>query len=311
MHGYGRSMPTSISRRPSRIALAAALLVGLLVGGCAAPPAPSVGGSSSPTPALTLPVTAPVAPSESPAAVISEQPLFSFGDDERRLRLYRPDPMPSGKVPLVLFLHASGDTPARAASETGLDRLAGSNGFIAVFPPAAGRGWGAGVTPGLPDSAVDSRWLSALLDDLLATESIDPGRVFVAGFSIGAVMADRLACQLADRIAGAVVVAGTPWAGGDCAPAQPVSMLIIHGTADPTFPYDRAEDLARQWREIDQCDATAPAATVGSSATRVEATGCANGTGVDFVTVPNGVHMWFGDPDATTLAWEFLTDHAR
>jgi polyhydroxybutyrate depolymerase len=260
---------------------------------------------------VASPATASVAPSEGQAAVISEQPLFSFREDERRLRLYRPDPMPSGKVPLILFLHASGETPANAASETGLDRLAGSEGFIAVFPPAAGRGWGAAITPGLPDSAADSRWLSALLDHLLTTEPIDPGRVFVAGFSIGAVMADKLACQLADRIAGAVVVAGTPWTGGDCVPTQPVSVLIIHGTADPTFPYDAAEDLAKQWRRIDECDATAPEATVGSSATTVAATGCANGTGVDFVTVPNGVHMWFDDPDASALAWEFLTDHAR
>jgi polyhydroxybutyrate depolymerase len=288
------------------------VLAGLLVGGCADPSAPSVGATSaSLRPATSSPAAASAAPSVSPAAVISEQPLFAFEGDERRLRVYRPDPAPSGKVPLVLFLHASGETPAKAASETGLDGLAGTERFIAVFPPASGRGWAASVTRGLPDDAVDARWLSALLDHLLATEPIDPDRVFVAGFSIGAVMTDKLACQLSDRVAAAVIVAGTPWAGGDCAPERPVSMLIIHGTDDPTFTYASAEALARQWRELDRCTETAPATTVGSDATSVSAIGCANGTTVDFVTVPDGVHMWFHDPDATALAWEFLTDHAR
>jgi polyhydroxybutyrate depolymerase len=83
---------------------------------------------------------------------------------------------------------------------------------------------------------VDARWLTALLDHLLATEPIDPDRVFVAGFSIGAVMTDKVACQLADRVAAAVVVAGAPWVGADCAPKQPVSMLIIH---EPTIRLSR------------------------------------------------------------------------
>jgi polyhydroxybutyrate depolymerase len=296
-------------------------LAALLFGACAGGPSGSEPASSpsiaaaSHGPAATSRATAIGSPSVTPsvgvARIVSEQPLFAFEGDERRVRLYRPDPLPGGKLPLLIFLHAFGETPAAAVAETGFDRLAGTEGFIAVFPPASGRGWAAAVTAGLSDDAVDARWLGALLDHLLAAEPIDPDRVFVAGFSIGAVMADRLACQLADRIAGAVVVAGTPWAGDDCAPTQPVSMLIMHGTADPTFPYDAAKDLAKRWRTIDQCEGTAPEATVGSSATRVAATGCAHGTGVDFVTVPNGVHMWFQDPDATALGWEFVTGHAR
>ena len=300
------------SRRPHRIARTLVLMSGLLVGGCAAPEtSPTVAIPSRTSAAPTASPTTSVARSAADAPITSEQPLFAFKGDERRIRIYRPDPSPSGKVPLLLFLHALGESPAKAASETGFDRLAGRERFIAVFPPASGRGWAARVTSGLSDDGVDARWLTALLDHLLATEPIDPDRVFVAGFSIGAVMTDKVACQLADRVAAAVVVAGAPWVGADCAPKQPVSMLIIHGTDDPTFPYSGAMALATQWRGLDHCRDMAPEATVGSDAMRVSAIGCASDTAVDLVTVRDGVHMWFTDPDATTLAWEFLTDHGR
>ena len=300
------------SRRPQRTAPTLVLMSGLFLGGCGAPAtSPTVGIPSPVSAAPTTTPTTSVAPSAAEAPIISEQPLFAFHGDERRIRIYRPDPSPSGKVPLLLFLHAVGESPAKAASDTGFDRLAGRERFIAVFPPASGRGWAASVTPGLPDDGVDARWLTALLDHLVATEPIDPDRVFVAGFSIGAVMTDKVACQLADRVAAAVVVAGAPWVGADCAPKQPVSMLIIHGTDDPTFPYSGAMALATQWRGLDHCRGMAPEAPVGSDAMRVSAIGCASDTAVDLVTVRDGVHMWFTDPDATTLAWEFLTDHGR
>ena len=201
-------------------------------------------------------------------------------------------------------------TTAAAATDTGFGDLAGTNGFIAVFAPSAGRGWAAQVTAGLSDDPVDERWLSALLDRLLATEPIDPDRVFVAGFSIGAVMTDRLACRLADRIAAAAVVGGTPWAG-ECARSKPVSILQMHGESDPTFRFDGAVKLAAQWRDLDHCSGTASPAALGTTATIESSTGCSAGTGVDLVAVQKGIHTWFAEPDATTLAWDFFTRHGR
>jgi polyhydroxybutyrate depolymerase len=51
-------------------------------------------------------------------------------------------------------------------------------------------------------------------------------------------MSYRLACELADRIVGIGVVAGTLGVD-DCDPASPVSVLHIHGTADQYLPYPR------------------------------------------------------------------------
>jgi polyhydroxybutyrate depolymerase len=285
------------------------------------------GGGSSPSGSVSPPATfgASAAPSASPAVspapaestaaspsavAILDEPVFTFDGDARRVRLYRPPATPAGKVPLLLFLHPSGETPAAAVTETGFDRLAAAEGFIAAFPPSSSSGWAAQVTPGLSDSAVDEVWLTKFVDRLLATERIDPTRVFVAGFSKGAVMTERLACVIAGRIAGAVLVGGAPWVGGECRPSKPVSILFVHGTADSTLRISGARKLADQWRSLDGCEPAPSPIAMGNAASVQTNDRCRGGTAVEFVTVQDGSHTWFTEPDITALAWGFLTEHA-
>lgn len=218
--------------------------------------------------------------------------------------------MPAGMVPLLLFLHPSGETPAAAVTETRFDQVAAAEGFIAAFPPSKSGGWAAQVTPGLSDSAVDQIWLTNLLDRLLATEPIDPSRVFVAGFSKGAVMTERLACVLSDRIVAAVVVGGAPWIG-DCRPTTPVSMLFVHGTADSTLRISGARQVADAWRSLDGCSPGPSPSPMSDAATVQLNEACRDATVVEFVTVQNGAHAWFTEPDTTAIAWDFLAKHAR
>lgn len=270
------------------------------------------GPSPSPEARATVSPASSESAVESPvASEVLAEPVFRFDGDARRVRVYGPPTMPAAKVPLLLFLHPSGETPAAAVMETGFDRVAAAEGFIAAFPPSSSNGWAAQVTPGLSDSPVDQVWLTKLLDRLLATEPIDPDRVFVAGFSKGAVMTERLACTIADRVAGAVVVGGAPWIGGECKPSKPVSILFVHGTADSTLRISGARELADQWRALDGCEPAPSASPMGDTATIQTNERCRGGTAVEFVTVKDGSHAWFTEPDTTALAWDFLTERAR
>jgi polyhydroxybutyrate depolymerase len=286
------------------------LLSIVLLSGCAG--TTTIDSEVPPTPTRAAQTTAhpSEAPAMEPPAVRLDEPVISVGDDERRIRVYVPDPMPAGEVPLLLFLHQFGGSASEAVRDTGFDRLAGEEGFIAAFPPAGGRGWAATVTEGLSDTDVDEVYLDGLLDELLASYSIDIDRVYVAGFSVGAVMAGRVACRLADRIAGAAIVSGNVWAG-PCEPSRPVPILIIHGTGDGTYSYDAAVRLADTWRELDGCTGTPAEEPVGTTAAAATSTDCAGGATVRFVTVDNGWHTWFRDPDATRLSWEFFEGTAR
>lgn len=290
--------------------VALAIISGCGAEGADAPSVPPTSLTAASSAGPEPPASVPPPPATPAPAVRLDQPVVTVGDDERRLRVYVPDPEPVRPVPLLVFLHPFGGSPSEAARETGFDRLAGEEGFIAAFPPADGPGWAAAVTPGLSDSDVDETYLAGMLDELVATYPIDPERVHVAGFSVGAVMAGRLACRLADRIAGAALIAGNVWAG-ECDPARPVPILIVHGSGDATYSYEAAETLAEAWRERNGCSGAPTTAPAGNAATMDASETCDGGSSVVLVTVANGPHRWFREPDATRLAWDFFRRTAR
>jgi len=288
-------------------------------GGAAAPQQSATGSPSVPTGSPAAPTRStdaratpsPIDAGPTAAAVTLRELALTFDGDARRVRVYVPEPTPTRDVPLVIVLHAAGETPTSAIQDTRFDELAGREGFIVAFPPADGRAWEAQVVPQLPDSPVDERYLSALIDRLIEDLPVDASRVYVAGFSMGAVMAERMACRHADQIAAAAVVSGTPWVGGACRPSRPVSMLVMHGTVDSTFPFDLAKTLADDWRALDGCTTTAAARSIGDGATAVTSSDCSADTSVEFISVEGGWHTWFAAPDATAISWRFFTDHGR
>jgi polyhydroxybutyrate depolymerase len=81
----------------------------------------------------------------------------------------------------------------------------------------------------LPDSAVpdDVGFLDRLLDALLLNYPVDPRRVYLYGYSAGAAMAYRLACDHTGRFAALVSGAGQfpVQDPGRCAPSAPISVL--------------------------------------------------------------------------------------
>ena len=189
------------------------LAAAVLAAGCA-DAAPTVVSTATPraatTPATSRSLSAATAsPSPSPSAAVTlDDLLFAADGDERRVKVYVPDPPPTRRVPLVLYFHPAGGTPSSSVLETRFDDLAGRKGFIVAFPQSAGSYWDVAVTEGTTDSDIDERYVAALVDKLIADLPIDPDRVFVTGFSMGAVMADRVACRLTDRIKAASDLVG-------------------------------------------------------------------------------------------------------
>lgn len=135
-------------------------------------------------------------------------------------------------LPLVIGLHGWLQTPALFAAESDLPARGERYGFVSVLPD---------ITRTVPhwDTAVDGddvRWLTALLDQVEASNCIDTNRVYVTGMSNGAMMTSTLPCALADRIAAVAPVAGVT-DPPDCSPSGPVPVVAFHGTADPYLAY--------------------------------------------------------------------------
>jgi len=233
----------------------------------------------------------------------------------RHYLLYMPRQHGPGKLPLVVVLHGALGTPAMVMGRTGFDRLAARHGFIALFPAGSGfrpdrdLTWNAGGCCGWAraNHIDDVGFIARLLDRLEATYPVDPKRVYVTGFSNGAMLAYRLACELPGRIAAIAPVAGV-LDSGRCPAGPPVSVLHIHGTddglvafnggigRDSPLPQARpsvAQSLAvMRWR--DHCDKRPRRAVQGAlHLTRYR---CADHTAVELIAVQGGGHAWPGAP---------------
>lgn len=232
--------------------------------------------------------------------------MLSFGGLQRTYVLHVPAGQPNG---LVINLHGAGMTGGQQAAVTGYNAVADQYGFVVAYPDGIDTAWADGRGASLPDrqGVDDVGFLAALIDRLSRDFGIPADRVFVTGMSAGAFMANRLVCERADLVSAIAPVAGTLGAGVPCAPSRPVSVLAVHGTADPVVPYAggpmvgrggsstiiSAPELAERWRAINRC----PGPLVGDPAATGEiqemaATGCADNTEVVLVSIAGGGHTW-------------------
>lgn len=84
----------------------------------------------------------------------------------------------------------------------------------------------------------DSTYIRDLITAVSAEYSVDKNRIYLIGHSNGGFMSHRLAYDYPETIAAIASLAGASLMTmeGD-APAQPVNILQIHGTDDPTVKY--------------------------------------------------------------------------
>lgn len=266
--------------------------------------------------------------------------MLSFGGLQRTYVLHVPPGPPNG---LVLNLHGAGMNGSQQAAVTGYDAVADRYGFVVAYPDGTDTTWADGRGASLPDrqGVDDVGFLAALIDQLSREYRIPPGRVFVTGMSAGAFMANRLVCERADLVSAIAPVSGTLGATIPCTPSRPVSVMAVHGTADPVVPYEggpmigrggastivSAPAMAERWREINRCPGPLvndPAAT--GEIQEMAATNCADHTEVVLVRINGGGHTWpagrFSLPvdvvgptslavDASAASAEFFAAQAR
>ncbi|HPF28010.1 MAG TPA: putative Ig domain-containing protein [Steroidobacteraceae bacterium] len=170
------------------------------------------------------------------------------GQGIRRYAVYVPSTGTMNTRSLLVSMHGGGGTGQLQAAMTQLVRLAQQQQFLIAFPEGTGliQTFNAGACCGSAQTQDidDFSFVRAVIDDMQTRYAVDSGRVFATGFSNGGMMAHRLACQLADRIAGIAAVGGASGQfdrGGTqyypCNPTRPIPVLHIHGTNDRNYPF--------------------------------------------------------------------------
>ena len=265
-----------------------------------------------------------------PATAPIQQRNLVVDGTERTYRVYQPASVdPGSAAPLVVVLHAAGETADGIATTTGFDDEAAIGRFIVVYPDGPRHTWNAGFCCEGVSTINDSLFLTRLLDQLETDYRIDRARVYLVGISAGAFMAYRLACDLSGRITAIGSVAGS-LLPDTCHPSSPVSILEIHGTADTSVPYaggpiqpagaatapiGSTQSLMNRWAQLDMCPGT-PSTGGQAPVITLRWTGCRSGTSVALFTVQGGGHTWYapglgpsdGALDATSVMWSFFRD---
>jgi predicted peptidase len=170
-------------------------------------------------------------------------------------RLMRPaSEAGNGPLPLVIFLHGAGERGSDNERQlTYLPRWMASSDhrekhpcfLLAVQCPLEEfwapyeRGEGKAPIPGPPTEPLLA--VERAIDALLATEAIDPERIYLTGLSMGGFGTWTLASRHPERFAAVVPICG----GGDAASAGKlvdIPIWVVHGTSDRVVP----ERLSRE-----------------------------------------------------------------
>jgi polyhydroxybutyrate depolymerase len=237
-------------------------------------------------------------------------------------------------APLLVLLHGYAQDHVAIAAALGANALADEHGFFLALPdgtldPNGRRFWNASDAccnfQRLPVD--DVAYIDAILADALARYPIDATRVYVAGFSNGGFMAHRYACERAERVAAVVSLAGDPSKdASQCKPRVPVSVLQVHGDADPVVPYEgapayggsvfrmpaaipSAKEGIATWSRLDGCGA--PTTSDDGREEDLRYVGCAGGTEVQLWTRHGATHALGLRHEDMERVWSFLAVHTR
>jgi len=306
-----------------------------------------------------------------PASALDLIPITS-GGLARNYHRYVPSSLPAGPRPLVIALHPAFSNSLQfhdTATAASWDAVADSAGVLVVYPNGTGQAsWnGTGTPPqtypddttlvwnsfsytnasgmSVPGSGVDDiGFLAAVIDDMAARHSVDRDRVYVCGFSNGAMMANTFAIARSDLVAACGPVSGgwaDAYAGPNSAarlwPKHPVPTWIWRGSAEDSLPQTGKYDLdnggagdgtagtsravqdpnQRAWWISRNQTVSTPILSTSTVRSGVQTrtlnheryTGGWRGMEVRYTTVVGASHRW--QPGATDNLWSFFSQISR
>jgi polyhydroxybutyrate depolymerase len=255
------------------------------------------------------PVRTPMTPKVRPRIDVNPQVKPKTGEilrmivhrgQKRTYYVYIPPLTGNRPLPTIVGLHGRASTPRNFSLTTNFNRLADRQSFIMVYPEAVGNRW--------QHNNEDLSFITAILTDIERARPIDRRRVYAVGMAEGGMMAQYLACATPDQFKAIASVAAT-LTNRDrllCRQSQPVSMLLVAGTADRIVPWRGGKQLSVPktidlWRNKAGCQSQTSGRTIldGNRRDRTQVKiasyqGCQPGLNIALMTVIGGGHTWPG-----------------
>ncbi|MRG45808.1 phospholipase [Chitinophaga sp. SYP-B3965] len=216
--------------------------------------------------------------------------------------------------PLVIGLHGAGGSGSQFELDYRFIQKANSARFIAVYPDGVRsdgilglRFWNAGYCCNYAsdNNINDVKFISELIDKLVAEHKIDRKKVYVAGMSNGGMMAYRLACEIPEKIAAIATVSCSMVQTQSCTPSRAVPILHLHSELDAKIPYKGGIGLAGYyyppvdsvlniWSAKNNCTTGPQVITDNEKYKLTEWPACGNGAVMQCYLTKDGGHAWPG-----------------
>lgn len=213
-------------------------------------------------------------------------------------------------APVIVMLAGIKASTAGEISRDQLVPYAQAGKAELVYPVGFDESWNAGGCCG--NAAARNVNDLAFLKALVA--KVDPGRsrgIFVIGYSNGARMAYRVACDDPGLFDGYAMVKGLPTA--DCTIRRPVKLIQMASVNDPEVSYKAVTELMSQLHQAERCPAK-PTVTHSGSMTQATWYGCSKTVRLALASWSAGVHSFprppGSAPGANQVLWAFLTKRA-
>jgi poly(hydroxyalkanoate) depolymerase family esterase len=229
----------------------------------------------------------PIASTSSALGTLAEVAAFGTNPGALKMFEYAPATLPKANGGLIVVLHGCTQGASNAAAQ-GWNDIAEERGFLVVYPEQQVANnqtrcfnWGGvyGDLSTIGRGKDENESIKQMVDKAIADHTIDPKRVFVAGFSAGGGQAAVMAATWPDVFAGAAMIAGIPYhcnttfaeafscqkPGKNQTPAQ-WAKLVKDAYASYTGPYPRISiwqgasdtivgpanrtELVEQWTEV-------------------------------------------------------------
>jgi len=250
----------------------------------------------------------------------------------RQFYVYVPVNYAATVSPAVVFAwHGLGNKCEDFAGRTSYNGVADRNNFLVVYPCGTGLvpSFNAGVccegVPQTDDFLLTTQMLAQVKSNWA---KINSSRIFTSGYSNGGMMSEVLACKDHKTFRAAASISGVTTLNPgnlegltECDKAyanatRNVAVLKIHGSADPTVPWNGNPLLRfppipadfQRWAQRNKC--------VGEPVNTYKQGKYSNaiyqncpGAKVELVTVDGGVHNWPNEKDfsAAEYAWKFFS----
>lgn len=246
---------------------------------------------------------------------------------QREFLLYLPTGFDASTetLPLVIIYHGLGGNASQMTT-AGFNQIADTARIIVMYPEGLPNGFGQAAWnngTGASSSANDLGFTSKMMDLAVLQYNADNSRLYCTGFSMGSIMSYHLACNMNQRVAAIGCMAGTMATSdiANCVPTYSTPVIHLHGTADPTVPYDSnplptlslVPETIDFWKNAKSCGTTADSTQIANTASdgyttdRFVYNGCnddeslelwrTNGAGHDYLFQPvndltYGIEVW-------------------